>query len=118
MKMSQQNMRRWRPRHTVGMPRNTTVTKPGREVKAISMGRAISIGGIEKKAADGSSHAAFTPCVIDFQSVYGFRVSILSIYLCPMLSKCMHSFRGNSSVVLLVHWHNKSDGFRIGFATA
>jgi hypothetical protein len=42
------------------------------------MGRAISIGGIEKKAADGSSHAAFTPCVIDFQSVYGFRVSILS----------------------------------------
>src|SRR5215218_5230812 len=80
MKMSQQNMRRWRPRHTVGMPRNTTVTKPGREVKAISMGRAISIGGIEKKAADGSSHAAFTPCVIDFQSVYGFRVSILSFY--------------------------------------
>src|SRR6266446_5666310 len=59
MKMSQQNMRRWRPRHTVGMPRNTMVTKPGREVKAISICRALSRGGIEQKATNGSSHVAF-----------------------------------------------------------
>src|SRR2546426_6929538 len=56
MKMSQQNMRRWRPRHTVGMPRKTMVPKPGREVKAIIMGSAISIGGKEKKADDGRTH--------------------------------------------------------------
>ena len=30
MKMSQQKMRRWRPRQTVGIPRKTMVTKPGR----------------------------------------------------------------------------------------
>src|SRR2546427_13279119 len=71
MKMNQQHMRRWRPRHTVGMPRKTMVTKPGREVKAISMCRALSGGGIEQKAADGSSHVAFTPFAIDFQAVYG-----------------------------------------------
>src|SRR5882724_5977147 len=71
IKMSQQNMRRWRPRHTVGMPRKTMVAKPGREVKAISMCRAISRGGREKKAADGRSHVAFTPFTIDFQAVYG-----------------------------------------------
>src|SRR6266704_7228947 len=71
MKMSQQHMRRWRPRHTVGMPRNTMVTKPGREVKAISICRALSRGGREKKAANGSSHVAFTPFTIDFQAVYG-----------------------------------------------
>src|SRR5262252_1872333 len=71
MKMSQQNIRRWRPRHTVGMPRKTMVTKPGREVKAISMGRALSRGGRKKKATDGSSHVAFTPSAIDFQAVYG-----------------------------------------------
>src|SRR5437879_9897986 len=48
-KMSQQNMRRWRPRHTVGMPRKTIVTKPGREVKAISMCRASPEEGKRKK---------------------------------------------------------------------
>jgi hypothetical protein len=53
------------------MPRKTVITKPGREVKAISMGSAISRGGREKKAAAGSSHVAFTPFVIDFQAVYG-----------------------------------------------
>src|SRR4030095_15309967 len=53
MKMSQQNMRRWRPRHTVGMPRNTMVTNLGREAKAISRVRALSRGGREKTAADG-----------------------------------------------------------------
>src|SRR2546426_5678644 len=71
MKMSQQNMRRWRPRHTVGMPRKTMVTKPGREVKAIIMRSALSRGGRERKAANGSSHVAFTPFTIDFQAVYG-----------------------------------------------
>src|SRR5256885_17223378 len=71
MKISQQKMRRWRPRHTVGMPRNTMVTKPGREVKASSMCRALSRGGREKKAADGSSHVAFTPFAIDLQAVCG-----------------------------------------------
>src|SRR3989442_11961335 len=30
MKISQQSRRRWRPRHTVGIPRHTTVTKAGR----------------------------------------------------------------------------------------
>src|SRR5438445_12926628 len=70
MKMSQQHMRRWRPRHTVGMPRKTMVTKPGREVKAISMCRALSKGGREKTAADGSSYVAFTPFLIDFQAFY------------------------------------------------
>src|SRR2546430_14825752 len=69
-KMRPQKMRRWRPRHTVGMPRKTRVTKPGREVKAISMGRALSRGGREKKATAGSSHVAFTPFAIDFQAVY------------------------------------------------
>src|SRR2546425_12269787 len=49
MKISQQNIRRWRPRHTVGMPRHTMVTKPGREVKVISMCRALSRGGGKKK---------------------------------------------------------------------
>src|SRR2546422_10880371 len=71
MKMSQQKMRRGRPRHTVGMPRKTMVTKPGREGKAISMCRALSRRGREKTAADGSSHVAFTPFIIDFQAVYG-----------------------------------------------
>jgi hypothetical protein len=46
------------------------VTKPGREVKAISMGRVLSRGGREKKAASGSSHVAFTPFPIDSQAVY------------------------------------------------
>src|SRR5437763_14325903 len=71
MKMSQQKMSRWRPRHTVGMPRKTMVTKPGREVKAISMYRALTRGGREKKAAAGRSHVAFTPFSIDFQAVDG-----------------------------------------------
>src|SRR5262245_50507985 len=71
MQMSQQNMRRWRPRHTVGMPRKTRVTKPGREVKAISMCRALFREGREPKATDGSAHVAFTPFLIDFQAVYG-----------------------------------------------
>src|SRR6266699_1757253 len=71
MQMSQQKMSQWRPRHTVGMPRKTRVTKPGREVKAISMGRVLSRGGREKKAASGSSHVAFTPFPIDSQAVYG-----------------------------------------------
>jgi hypothetical protein len=53
------------------MPRNTVVTKAGREVKAISMCRALSRGGREKKATDGSAHIAFTPFVIDFQAVCG-----------------------------------------------
>src|SRR3954467_12082992 len=70
MKRSQQKMSRWRPRHTVGIPRKTMVTKPGREVKAISMCRARSRGGREQKATDGSSHVAFTPFPIDFQAVY------------------------------------------------
>jgi hypothetical protein len=34
------------------------------------MCRALSRGGREKKAADGSSHVAFTPFIIDFQAVY------------------------------------------------
>ena len=34
-----------------------------------------------------------------------------------MSSKFMRFSRGSSSVALLVHSHNKSDGFRIGFAT-
>ena len=42
MQTSQQWMRRWRPRHTVGRPRNTRVTTPGREVKAIIMGSVLS----------------------------------------------------------------------------
>src|SRR6266567_962583 len=70
-KMSQQNMRRWRPRHTVGMPRKTMVTKPGREVKTISMCKALFRGGREQKATNGSAHVAFTPFLIDFQAVYG-----------------------------------------------
>jgi hypothetical protein len=37
------------------------------------MGKALSIGGREKKAADGSSHVAFTPFTIDFQAVYGLE---------------------------------------------
>src|SRR5256714_15381691 len=78
MKMSQQKMRRWRLCHTVGMPRKAMVTKPGREGKAISMCRALSRGGREQKAADGSSHVAFTPFAIDFSSSLRFRVSILS----------------------------------------
>jgi hypothetical protein len=32
---------------------------------------ALSRGGIEQKAADGSSPVAFTPFAIDFQAVYG-----------------------------------------------
>jgi len=35
------------------------------------MGRALSRGGNEKKAVDGSAHVAFTPFPIDFQAVYG-----------------------------------------------
>jgi hypothetical protein len=35
------------------------------------MGRALSRGGIEQKAANGNSYVAFTPFVIDFQTVYG-----------------------------------------------
>jgi hypothetical protein len=35
------------------------------------MCRALSRGAREKKAADGSSHVAITPFVIDFQAVYG-----------------------------------------------
>jgi hypothetical protein len=40
-------------------------------VKAISMGRALSRGGREKKATNGSSHVACTPFSMDFQAVYG-----------------------------------------------
>jgi hypothetical protein len=40
-------------------------------VKAISICRALSRGGREKKAADGSFHVAFTPFAIDSQAVYG-----------------------------------------------
>src|SRR5438132_12792941 len=71
MKMSQQRRRRWRPRHTVGMPRNTTGTKLGREVKAIIMRSTLSREGPEKKAADGSAHVAFTPFSIDSQGLDG-----------------------------------------------
>src|SRR3989442_13415897 len=71
MKMSQQHRRRWRPRHTVGMPRKTMVTKPGREVKAIIMRSAIAIGGTEKKADDGRPHIAFTPFSFDLQGLDG-----------------------------------------------
>src|SRR5207245_10927902 len=71
IKMSQQKMRRWRPRHTVGMPCKTRVTKPGREVKAIIMRSAISIGGTEKKADDGRPHIAFTPFSFDLQGLDG-----------------------------------------------
>jgi hypothetical protein len=53
------------------MPRKTRVTKPGREVKASSMGRALSRGERKKKAAHGSAHGAFTPFPIAFQAVYG-----------------------------------------------
>jgi hypothetical protein len=35
------------------------------------MCRGISIGEVEKKAADGNSHVAFTPFPIDFQEVCG-----------------------------------------------
>src|SRR4029077_2044445 len=70
-KMSQQNIRRWRPRHTVGMPRKTMVTQPGREVQALSMGRALSRAGSEKKATEGRCHVAFTPFAIYFPAVYG-----------------------------------------------
>jgi hypothetical protein len=34
------------------------------------MGRALSRGGREKTATDGSAHVAFTPFLIDFQAVY------------------------------------------------
>jgi hypothetical protein len=71
MKISQQNIRRWRPRYTVGMPRKTMVTKPGREVKAISICRALSRGGREKKATDANAHIAFTPFAIDWQGPDG-----------------------------------------------
>ena len=50
LETSQQSRRRWRPRHTLGMPRNTIVTKAGGEVKAIIMSRAVSRGGPERKA--------------------------------------------------------------------
>ena len=49
MQTSQPRRRRWRPRHTVGMPRNTLVTQPGREVKAIIMRSALSRGIQGKK---------------------------------------------------------------------
>src|SRR5216117_3439415 len=71
MQRSQQKMRRWRPRHTVGMPRKTMVTKPGREVKAISMCRALSREGREKKAVDGSAHIACTPFSVALQGLGG-----------------------------------------------
>src|SRR5262245_18506656 len=71
MKRSQQKMRRWRPRHTMGMPRKTRVTQPGREVQAISMAKALSRGGREQQATNGSSHVAFIPFPIDLQAVYG-----------------------------------------------
>jgi len=57
----------------IGMPRHTMVTTPGRGVQAISMCRAISRGGREQKAADGSAHVALTPRVIDFQADDGLR---------------------------------------------
>src|SRR4029453_5386848 len=71
MKMSQQKMRRWRPRHTVGMPRKTRATKPGKKGKATSMGRHLPRGGREKTTDEGRSHIAFTPFLIDFQAVCG-----------------------------------------------
>jgi hypothetical protein len=40
-------------------------------VKAIIMGSAISRGGPEKKAADGSAHTAFTPFSFDLQGLDG-----------------------------------------------
>src|SRR5881628_24204 len=70
-KMSQQKMRRWRPRHTVGMPRKIMVTKPGKEVKAISICRALARGGRETRATDGRAPVAFTPFLVDFQVVCG-----------------------------------------------
>ena len=71
MQMSQQKRRRGRPRHPVGLPRQTLVTQPGREVKAISTGSAISRGGPEKNAADGRAHTAFTPFSFDLQGLDG-----------------------------------------------
>ena len=71
IKMRQQHRSRWRPRQTMGLPRQTMGTQPGKEVQAISLCRALSRGGRAKKAANGSSPVAFTPFVIDFQAVYG-----------------------------------------------
>src|SRR4030095_4320762 len=71
MKMSPQKMRRWGPRHNVGMARKTRGTKPGKKVKSVSMGRALSRGGREKTTDEGRSHIAFTPFLIDFQAVCG-----------------------------------------------
>jgi hypothetical protein len=48
----------------VGIPRNTTVTKPGRWVKAVIMRSAISRGSPEKKAANGGSRVAFISALI------------------------------------------------------
>jgi hypothetical protein len=47
------------------------VTKPGREVKAIIMCRAVPSGEPEKKAAEGSAHIAFTPFSVDLQGLGG-----------------------------------------------
>ena len=55
------------PRHTMGMPRNTRVTKPGREVKAIIMRSTLSREGPEKKRTLEVLMLAFTPFNIDLQ---------------------------------------------------
>jgi hypothetical protein len=59
MKISQQSMRRWRLRHTLGMPRNTTVTKPGREVKAIQLDKTIRVWIALQKDHGKRHHFAF-----------------------------------------------------------
>ena len=55
----------------VSMPQNLMVTKAEREVKAIIMCRAVSLGGTEKKADTRSSHVALTPFDFELQEFYG-----------------------------------------------
>jgi hypothetical protein len=43
------------------------------------MRSAISRGGPEKKAADGSSHIAFTPFIFDLQGLGGFECQFLVV---------------------------------------
>jgi hypothetical protein len=47
------------------------ITKAEREVKAIIMCRAISLGGTKKKADARSSHVALTPFDFELQGFYG-----------------------------------------------
>src|SRR5262249_41084236 len=42
MKMSQQKIRRWRPRHTVGIPQKTMIAKPGSPLACLRVPR---VGG-------------------------------------------------------------------------